>query len=139
MSGIRGRDTRPELVLRSALHARGLRFRLHVAELPGRPDIVLPRHRAVILVHGCYWHRHPGCRYATTPATRTEFWLSKFESNVTRDANNHAALRVSGWRVAVVWECALRSQTHVTTVSQRLADWLDSGGLEMEIGRTDLT
>lgn len=108
MSGIKGGNTRPELVVRRALHAAGFRYRLHAAGLPGRPDIVLPRHRAVILVHGCFWHRHAGCRFATTPTTRTDFWTEKFESNVERDVRTRLALQAEGWRIATLWECGVR-------------------------------
>ena len=86
MSGIRGKNTKPELALRRALHARGFRFRLHSGKVHGRPDLVLPKHRAVVFVHGCFWHRHEGCRYATTPSTRPEFWRAKFDANVARDS-----------------------------------------------------
>ena len=109
MAGIGSKNTKPELILRRALHARGLRFRLHVSSLPGRPDIVLPRYGAAILVHGCFWHRHPGCRYATIPTTRSEFWAEKFRQNVARDARSHQALRDLGCRVATVWECEIRN------------------------------
>lgn len=109
MSGIRGRDTKPELAVRRYLHSRGLRYRLHVRELPGRPDIVLPRHRTVVFVHGCFWHRHEGCRFAYTPKSRQEFWLPKLEGNAARDARDQQQLRDLGWRVEVVWECELRS------------------------------
>jgi DNA mismatch endonuclease (patch repair protein) len=108
MSRIRGRDTKPEKLLRSLLHRRGFRFRKNVSALPGRPDIVLPKHKAVVLVHGCYWHRHPGCPNATTPSTRTDFWVEKFESTVARDRQNLADLSALGWRVIVVWECDLK-------------------------------
>ena len=108
MSGIRGRDTQPELVVRRFLHRQGFRFRLHVAGMPGRPDLVLARYRTAIFVHGCFWHRHPGCRYATLPATRREFWETKLEGNATRDARDTAALEAVGWRVIVVWECDVR-------------------------------
>lgn len=108
MSRIRGRDTEPEKIVRSMLHRMGYRFRLHRRDLPGRPDIVLPRLRSVIFVHGCFWHRHPGCRYTTTPKTRAEFWQKKFDENVTRDRRNVAALQKSGWRVLCVWECETR-------------------------------
>jgi DNA mismatch endonuclease (patch repair protein) len=107
MAGIRGRDTTPERIVRSHLHRAGLRFRLHESRLSGRPDIVLPRWGAVVFVHGCYWHRHPGCRFATTPSTRVEFWTRKFAENVARDRRNVRALRRAGWRVFVVWECSL--------------------------------
>lgn len=109
MSRIKGRDTGPELRLRSLLHRAGFRFRLHAKELPGKPDIVLPKYRAAIFVHGCFWHRHEGCRNATMPSTRTEFWKSKFDSNVDRDERNRAALTAAGWTVFTVWECELKS------------------------------
>ena len=109
MAAIRGHDTTPELLVRSALHRHGLRFRLHARDLPGRPDIVLPRHRTVILVHGCFWHRH-GCTLSSEPSTRRRFWNEKFARNVARDARNARALRRLGWRVLTVWECALRSK-----------------------------
>lgn len=109
MSRIKGRNTGPEMRLRSLLHRTGFRFRLHAKELPGKPDIILPKYRAVILVHGCFWHRHEGCRNATTPSTRAEFWQSKFDSNVSRDERNRAALQAAGWIVFTIWECELKS------------------------------
>lgn len=124
MAGIGGKNTKPEMVLRRALHARGFRFRLHVASLPGRPDIVLQKHRAAILVHGCFWHRHAGCRFATTPATRPDFWSDKFRKNVLRDQQNLAALRDRGWRVATVWECDIRRGGEEIDA---VAEWLQSG------------
>ncbi len=108
MSRIRSRDTRPERALRSMLHRAGFRFRLHDRSLPGTPDIVMKKHRAAILVHGCYWHRHEGCRNATTPSTRTDFWLKKFGATVERDKRNLEALTVLGWKPIVVWECDLK-------------------------------
>jgi DNA mismatch endonuclease (patch repair protein) len=105
MSSIRGKDTRPELRVRSHLHRAGLRFRLHVRELPGSPDLVRPRHRVAIFVNGCYWHRHPRCSRATTPRTNVEFWMTKFAGNVARDRRKTAELRKLGWRVIVCWEC----------------------------------
>lgn len=134
MAGIRGRDTEPELALRRALHRQGFRFRLHTRELPGRPDLVLPRWRAAVLVHGCFWHRHTGCRYATVPATRPEFWSAKFAGNVERDKRNHETLLTAGWRVATVWECALRDD-QVDASTEELGTWLRSGGAELELGR----
>jgi DNA mismatch endonuclease, patch repair protein len=107
MSRIRGRDTAPELALRRALHHRGLRYRLYGAQLPGRPDIVFPSRRAVVFVHGCFWHRHDGCRIATTPKSNTSFWQAKFDRNVERDLRNGERLRELGWIVIVVWECEL--------------------------------
>jgi DNA mismatch endonuclease, patch repair protein len=108
MGRIRSRDTLPEKIVRSILHQLGYRFRLHSAELPGKPDIVLPRYGSVVFVHGCFWHRHKGCPYSYTPKTRTEFWQAKFESNVRRDQSVTRSLRRAGWQVIVVWECQLR-------------------------------
>lgn len=107
MSRIRGANTKPELQLRSLLHSAGYRFRLHDPKLPGRPDIILKKYRAVIFVHGCYWHRHPKCPNATTPSTRTNFWQAKFDDTVERDKRKTAELRGRGWRVITVWECEL--------------------------------
>lgn len=131
MAGIRGRDTKPEWALRRGLHACGFRYRLHVRGLPGRPDLVFPRWNAVCLVHGCFWHRHPGCRYAADPATRPDFWQAKFAGNVLRDQRNRRALLDEGWRVAVVWECALRGARTAETV-EALAGWLPSKIREFE-------
>ena len=108
MALIRGRDTRPEKQMRSLLHGAGYRFRLHDRKLPGRPDIVLKKYRTVVFVHGCYWHRHSGCRHATTPRTRTEFWEEKFRGTVQRDEAHTQALQSAGWCVIIVWECELR-------------------------------
>lgn len=119
MAKIRGKNTRPEIVVRKALHALGKRFRLHRRDLPGRPDIVLPRHRLAIFVHGCFWHRHPGCRLASTPKTRVAFWTDKFAANVARDRRNVERLEGLGWRVATVWECETRD-------ADRLAATLES-------------
>src|SRR5581483_1762553 len=105
MRRVRTRDTRPEVVVRSVLHRMGLRFRLHRSDLPGKPDIVLPRHRKVILVHGCFWHGHPGCRNAGRPTTNVAFWDEKLDSNIERDKKQVRLLRAAGWHVLVVWEC----------------------------------
>lgn len=121
MSGIKGKNTKPEMVVRQGLHRAGYRFRLHARGLPGKPDLILPKWRAAIFVHGCFWHRHPGCRFATTPATRPDFWSEKFRQNVLRDQRNQAALRDQGWRVATVWECDLRLGTEIV---DKLAVWL---------------
>lgn len=123
MAGIGSRDTVPEVALRRALHARGLRYRLHDRKLPGTPDLVFRRFRAVCFVHGCFWHRHVGCRYTTTPATRQGFWQAKFQDNVSRDRRNRHHLLESGWRVAIVWECALRKQGELQTALM-LDRWL---------------
>lgn len=108
MSGIQGKNTKPELLVRRYLHSRGLRYRLHVKTLPGKPDIVLPKHRTVVFVHGCFWHQHPNCRFATMPGSRTVFWANKLSENAARDKYQIAALEESGWRVLIVWECELK-------------------------------
>lgn len=105
MSGIKGKHTKPEKAIRSFLHLRGFRFRLHDPHLPGRPDIVLKRYGAAINVHGCFWHQHPGCRFAYTPKSNSEFWRQKLSGNVERDARNETKLRELGWNVVTVWEC----------------------------------
>ena len=119
MSRIGSRDTKPELVVRSALHRMGYRFRLHRKDLPGTPDIVLPRHATVILVHGCFWHRHKGCSACYTPKTRTEFWKKKFGDNVRRDKRNTGLLRQQGWKVLVVWECETGSESKLQKLLAR--------------------
>ncbi|WP_461404896.1 very short patch repair endonuclease [Falsiruegeria mediterranea] len=132
MSRISGANTKPELLVRRGLHCQGFRFRLHRRDLPGTPDIVLPKYKAVIFVHGCYWHRHPNCKYATTPSTNKEKWQMKFAENVVRDRKNHQLLLDSGWRVAVIWECALKQSTH--PVLERTSSWLKSQTSCLEIG-----
>ena len=115
MSRIRGKDTQPELALRRVLHRLGLRYRLHGAGLPGKPDLVFPRYKTVVFVHGCFWHRHPGCKIATTPKSNTQFWKEKFEKNILRDARATIELQALGWRVLVVWECDLASDKKAQT------------------------
>lgn len=122
MANIRGKDTKPELLLRKAMHARGFRFRLHDGRLPGSPDLVFPRYRAAVFVHGCFWHRHEGCRFATTPATRPEFWAEKFQANVARDRKHEAALLAANWRVSIVWECDIKSSD--ANAADELVSWL---------------
>ena len=107
MSRIHSRDTRPELLVRSMLHRAGYRFSLRRKDLPGRPDIVLPKYRTVIFVNGCFWHQHKGCKEASRPKTRRKFWADKLDGNVRRDQRNYRALRKLGWRVVMVWECEL--------------------------------
>jgi DNA mismatch endonuclease (patch repair protein) len=125
MAGIRGKDTKPELLLRKALHARGFRYRLGGAKLPGRPDLVLPRHSAVVFVHGCFWHGH-GCRYFKWPKTRTDWWRAKIDGNRERDGRNRQALLDAGWRVGIVWECAMRATPRSMDAPAECAAWLDS-------------
>ncbi|MEP7364881.1 MAG: DNA mismatch endonuclease Vsr [Acidobacteriota bacterium] len=120
MSRIKGRDTRPEMRVRSVLHGLGLRFTLRNGKLPGRPDIVLPRWRTVILVHGCFWHRHEDCCNNVMPKTRPEFWERKLGENVMRDERNTMALQRLGWRVRVVWECEVADEVKLRRYLQRL-------------------
>lgn len=121
MSRIRGKNTRPELALRKALHRLGLRYRLHGAGLPGKPDLVFPRYKAVVFVHGCFWHRHLGCSIATTPKSNMPFWLEKFAKNVERDARVTKQLEEQGWDVLVVWECELSTPTKAAKVGKDVA------------------
>lgn len=120
MAGVGTRNTAPELAVRKYLHSVGVRYRLHDKQLPGRPDIVLPRFGAVIFVHGCFWHRHPGCRFATTPTSNVDFWQAKFQTNVKRDTAKAAALNAAGWRVHVVWECETRDEERVEALFWRV-------------------
>ncbi len=105
MSGIRSKNTRPEMIVRSWLHRNGYRFRLHRKDLPGKPDVVLPKYKTVIFVHGCFWHRHEGCKKATTPKNNKEFWEKKFSENMERDKVCYLKLKDLGWKVVVIWEC----------------------------------
>lgn len=107
MSRVSSKDTKPEKIVRSYLHRAGLRFRLHGPGLPGKPDLVLAKYRTVVFVHGCFWHRHKGCKRATTPKTRKEFWMEKFEKNKARDRRNSRQLKENGWHVIVIWACEL--------------------------------
>jgi len=138
MARVGGRNTRPEMAVRRAVHRLGFRYRLHRRDLPGSPDLVLPRLRTVIFVHGCFWHRHLGCRRTTTPKTRREFWQAKFEANLERDRRSIAALETSGWTVVVIWECEavderslkLRLQGFLHGLDgNRRPDALNGGGL----------
>lgn len=134
MAGIRGTNTKPELLLRKGLHARGFRFRLHDPALPGKPDIVLPRYRAVILAHGCFWHGHD-CHLFKWPSTQPEFWQTKIGRNREVDARTDAELAQAGWRQGVVWECALKGRTRLPLedVISACADWLRSDRQRIEI------
>ncbi len=133
MSGIRGKNTKPELLIRRALHARGFRYRLH-CDLPGKPDICLPKRRAVIFVHGCFWHGH-GCHLFKWPKTRPEFWRAKIERNREVDGVAERRLAEDGWRVALIWECALkgRERLPLEDVISTCADWLNSDQTRLEL------
>ncbi|MBZ0261836.1 MAG: very short patch repair endonuclease [Hyphomicrobiales bacterium] len=108
MRHVRSKNTTPEVAVRSLLHRLGYRFRLHRRDLPGNPDIVLPKHRVVVFVHGCFWHRHENCKRASLPASNLEYWLAKFERTILRDKENQRKLKRLGWKVVVVWECEIR-------------------------------
>jgi len=136
MSGIGGKNTKPELLVRKALFAAGFRFRLHRKDLPGRPDVVLPSRRVVVFVHGCFWHAHQGCRYAKIPATRREFWEAKLAANVERDRRAREALLSAGWRVLVVWECATRSSGVRERLSELLTHWIEGTELMGDLSGT---
>jgi DNA mismatch endonuclease (patch repair protein) len=110
MAAIKGKNTKPEVWLRKELFKRGFRYRLHRKDLPGKPDITLPRFRTVILVNGCFWHLHEGCKYCKLPKSNTEFWRQKLLANKDRDIRNHRLLVESGWKVIIVWECAIKGQ-----------------------------
>lgn len=134
MASIRGKDTKPELVLRRGLHRLGFRFRLHDRNLPGKPDIVLPKYRAVILAHGCFWHGH-GCHLFKWPSTREEFWRKKITRNRELDSINTGKLLEQDWRVCIVWECALKGKYRIPQdkVIQSCSKWLDSDSVYIEI------
>ena len=114
MAGIRGKDTKPEIIVRRLLHKLGYRFRLHRKDLPGRPDIVLPKWKTVVFVNGCYWHGHENCELYRTPKTRSEFWEAKIAGNRKRDERNYRQLRDAGWQVVLVWECAVMKKNRLT-------------------------
>lgn len=122
MAKVKGKNTKPELVVRRAAHGLGYRFRLHRRNLPGSPDLVFSGRKAVIFVHGCFWHRHVGCRKCTSPRTRSEFWQAKFEANVARDSRNLAALEGNGWRVLTIWECETRDPKALRQVIGKFLD-----------------
>ena len=123
---VRSKHTRPELAVRRIFDDLGLRYTLHARDLPGTPDIVMRRFKLAIFVHGCFWHQHAGCRFATTPATRPEFWKAKFENNAARDKRDRTRMGELGWRVATVWECALVDRTLDATIAE-LIEWIRCG------------
>jgi DNA mismatch endonuclease (patch repair protein) len=137
MSGIKGKNTKPEVSIRRALHARGFRYRIHVNNLPGKPDLVLPKYKAVVFVHGCFWHGHT-CRYFKIPQTRSDFWLEKIGKNRARDRSQEAELLNHGWRVLVVWECAVRSMNREKSLVliDLIAEWLINGIEYLQIDET---
>ena len=134
MSSVRHKNTKPEMLLRSALHRSGMRYRLHVKGLPGTPDLVFPRYRSAIFVHGCYWHLH-GCYRSTSPKSRREFWEQKFHTNRDRDSRNRSDLKERGWRVLVVWECSLlgKHALQLNEITAIVRCWLEGAHEESEI------
>jgi len=123
MSRIKGKDTKPELIVRSLLHSMGYRYRLHQKNLPGKPDIVLKKYNAVIFVHGCFWHRHKGCKFAYEPKSRQEFWQRKFLENKARDKKNQSTLGKLGWKVLAIWEC---ETDHIEKLKRKVINFLQS-------------
>lgn len=138
MAGIRGKDTKPEIIIRRRLHAVGFRYRLHERKLPGKPDLVFPAREAVIFVHGCFWHGH-ACHLFKWPSTREEFWKAKITRNRENDEKHSIALAEAGWRQAIVWECSLKGKTRLPDGAsvELLADWLRSDRASIEIGGQD--
>ena len=134
MAAIRGKDTKPEIQIRQGLFSRGYRYRLHRSNLPGKPDLVLPKYRVVIQVQGCFWHKH-NCRYFRWPATRPEFWRQKIEGNVVRDQRALYQLKVEGWRALIIWECALKkcSPSKYEELLDQVEQWLHSQSEYLEL------
>lgn len=124
MGRIRSRNTKPELLVRRMLHAQGLRFRLHRNDLPGQPDIVMPKHRLAIFVHGCFWHQHPNCRLASKPKSRQDYWGPKLAANVERDAHAAAQLQALGWSIVTIWECHTRNPDKLSAAISEIVDGL---------------
>src|ERR1700712_4365898 len=118
MSRIRSKDTKPEMLVRKFLHKSGFRYRLHVRDMPGKPDIVLPKYKTVIFIHGCFWHGHQGCKYYVVPKTRTEWWLNKINGNINNDLKAIKALKKEGWEIINIWECDLKAKKSVLTLNK---------------------
>ena len=134
MAGIQGKNTKPELIVRRMLFASGYRFRLHRRDLPGAPDIVMTGRKVAVFVHGCFWHRHQGCRFAKMPATRPGFWKAKLEANVARDHHAVEKLRALGWRVLCVWECSTRDAEVAAGLQAAMSSWIEGGEPLGDIG-----
>lgn len=137
MSGIRGKNTKPELLVRSQLFKAGYRFRLHRKDLPGTPDIVMPGRRIAIFIHGCFWHRHRDCPLARLPKSNAEFWKAKLSGNEQRDQVKYFQLAKLDWRVLVVWECATRHQQNIDSLVRSISRWIDSDSTFSELPATD--
>lgn len=134
MSGIKGKNTKPEIIFRKILHSRGFRFRLHNKDLPGKPDLVLPKYKAVIFIHGCFWHGHEDCKLFRLPKSRIDFWQQKITGNMERDKRRLPVLEEAGWRILIVWECALKGKAELAIGSADLAQiWLAGNNPHAEI------
>lgn len=127
MSQIKGKDTQPEMLVRKFLFSNGIRYKLHDKELPGKPDLVLPKYKKVVFIHGCFWHGHEGCKYFVVPKTRTEWWLDKIKGNKMKDATNITLLNKKGWNVITVWECELKSDKRENTLNSLLVKIKNNG------------
>lgn len=136
MSGIRGKNTKPELLVRSLLFKAGYRFRLHRNDLPGTPDIVMPGHRVAIFIHGCFWHRHHACSLARLPKSNAEFWKTKLSGNEQRDQGKYRDLASLGWRILVIWECAIRRKRDIAHLAESITHWIESDDLFSELPST---
>ncbi len=126
MSKIRGKNTKPEIIVRKFLFSKGFRYRLHDKRLPGKPDIVLPRYKTAIFIHGCFWHGHEGCSYYVVPKTRTDWWLAKINTNISNDIKNIALLQEAGWKIIVIWECSLKSTAIEETLLKLTKNVMDT-------------
>jgi len=133
MSRVKSKNTKPEVLIRSYLHKMGYRFRLHAKQLPGSPDIVLPKYRAVIFIHGCFWHGHDGCKGGEIPKTRPLFWKEKIHENISRDEAAYDQLNLIGWRIAIIWECALKNKGVTNDTVYNICKWLRSGSNNLEL------
>lgn len=126
MSQIRGKNTKPEMLVRKFLFSHGLRYRLHDKKLPGKPDIVFPKYKTALFIHGCFWHGHEGCRYYVVPKTKTEWWLEKIDRNKNKDADSVAGLQQRGWKVIILWECELKPGVRDSTLQELLKEFINS-------------
>lgn len=130
MSKIRSKNTKPEILIRKALFAKGFRYRINDNKLPGKPDVVLPKYKTIIFIHGCFWHRHDGCKYAYTPKTNTDFWIEKIMANKERDIVNQSKLESMGWKVLTIWECEIRQKDKIPALIDRLSAIIKSGEIK---------
>ena len=136
MSRIKSKNTKPEILVRGFLHKAGYRFRLHKKDLPGKPDIVLPKHKAVVLVHGCFWHGHKSCKYYRLPKTRTDWWELKVKNNILRDKKNSAELEKAGWKLITIWECELKPKVRQVTLENLLSQLVDNAEIKADQDKT---